>query len=67
MGDLAILFQRIQKPITASERWLGRAARARRIALMLSRKDADLVEAYAAECEAQARQINEEQRASIAA
>jgi hypothetical protein len=35
--------------------WWGRAAQARRVAAMLSPQDARLAEAYAAECENQAR------------
>ena len=35
-------------------RWALRAERARRLAIMLSRKDAAAVEAYARECEARA-------------
>jgi hypothetical protein len=31
--------------------WWGRAAQARRVAIMLSPRDAQLAEAYAAECE----------------
>jgi hypothetical protein len=50
-----------------SQRWLGRATRAREIALMLSRADAAVVEAYAAECEAQAARLVEEHGLSIAA
>ncbi len=67
MGDLAILFQRVRRPITASERWLGRAARARGIAMMLSRADAMVVEAYAAECEAEAKRVIEARGVPIAA
>jgi hypothetical protein len=59
MSDLAILYQRLRKPITPSERWLGRAVRARGIAMMLSRADAKVVEAYAAECEAKAKRLEE--------
>lgn len=51
-----------REPITASERWLGRAARARVIAMMLSRADANMVETYAAECEAEAKCLSEERR-----
>jgi hypothetical protein len=36
--------------------WVMRAERARRIAAMLSVKDAEAIEAYARECEAIARQ-----------
>jgi hypothetical protein len=35
--------------------WVMRAERARRIATMLSAKDAEAIEAYAKECEARAR------------
>jgi hypothetical protein len=41
--------------------WEMRAERARRIADMLSRKDAEAIEAYARECEAKARQTVERQ------
>jgi hypothetical protein len=41
--------------------WAMRAERARRIATMLSSKDAEAIEAYAKECEAMARQIIERQ------
>ncbi len=34
--------------------WFARAAQARRIAVMLSLKDAQILEAYALECEAKA-------------
>jgi hypothetical protein len=40
----------------ASQAWVLRAERARRIAAMLSRKDAEAIEAYAKECEAKAKQ-----------
>jgi hypothetical protein len=41
--------------------WAMRAERARRIATMLSRKDAEATEAYARECEALAKQTIERQ------
>lgn len=41
--------------LTSATRWALRAERARRLAIMLSRKDAAAVEAYARECEARAR------------
>ena len=41
----------------ASRAWVIRAERARRIAAMLSTKDAEAIEAYAKECEARARAI----------
>ena len=40
----------------APQAWAMRAERARRIAAMLSVKDAEAIEAYARDCEAQARQ-----------
>jgi len=43
----------------ASQAWEMRAERARRIACMLSRKDAEAIEAYARECEARAKQTIE--------
>ena len=41
----------------APQAWVLRAERARRIATMLSMKDAEAIEAYAKECEARARAI----------
>jgi len=41
--------------------WAMRAERARRIAAMLSAKDAEAIEAYAKECEAKAKQAIERQ------
>lgn len=67
MSDLSILFQRARRPITASERWLGRAARARAIAMMLSKADAKVAEAYAADCEAEAKRLIDDQGSWIAA
>jgi hypothetical protein len=43
----------------APRAWEMRAERARRIACMLSKKDAEAIEAYARECEARARQMIE--------
>ena len=51
----AILNQRAGRPFGASEVWLRRAAQARRIARMLSVADAAILDAYAIECEAEAR------------
>jgi len=59
MSDLTILFH--------SERWLERAARARGIAMLLSMADAEVVETYAAECEATAQRLIDEQKLPIAA
>ena len=67
MSDLAILFQRERRPIAAYERWLGRAARARALAILLSKADAKLAEAYAAECEAEADRLSEASGTRIAA
>ncbi len=60
MNDLTILYNRMRKPITASERWLDRAVRARKIAMMHSNSDAKLVEAYAVECDAKGKLIEEQ-------
>ena len=43
-------------PTDVPQAWVMRAERARRIATMLSVKDAEAIEAYARECEANARQ-----------
>jgi hypothetical protein len=67
MGRQAILFQRAATPIAAYDCLIGRASRARTIGAMLSRSDAQVVEAYAAECEAEARRIIEQPKALIAA
>ena len=45
----------------APHAWVTRAAQARRIAIMLSAKDAEAIEAYARECEAIARQTLQRQ------
>ena len=67
MGDVAILFQPARKPTSVSEAWLERAARMRRIALMLPVRDAQVLKAYAAECETEAQRIMEAPRPKIAA
>jgi hypothetical protein len=51
----------------APQAWAMRAERARRIATMLSRKDAEAIEAYARECEAKAKQTIERQAPALAA
>jgi hypothetical protein len=43
----------------APQAWVMRAERARRIATMLSLKDAEAIEAYAKECDARAKQTFE--------
>jgi hypothetical protein len=53
MGQTAILFPHGAKPETAWT-WQKRAAQARRIAPMLAPKDAEILEAFARECEAKA-------------
>jgi hypothetical protein len=55
MAQAAILSsQRAAKTRGYAETCFARAAQARRIALMLTGQDASLLEAYAAECEAEA-------------
>jgi hypothetical protein len=51
-----ILMAASDRRADASQAWAMRAERARRIATMLSVKDAEAIEAYARECEARARQ-----------
>jgi hypothetical protein len=43
--------------VAAAQLLLARATQARRIALTLSRPDAEIAEAYAAECEGEARRL----------
>jgi hypothetical protein len=57
MGDVAILLQPSRRPISVAEVWLARAARMRGIALMLAVRDAQVLKAYAAECEAEAQRM----------
>ena len=51
----------------ASRAWVVRAERARRIGAMLSRKDAESIEAYARECEARAQAIERQAVPRLAA
>jgi hypothetical protein len=67
MGDLAILFQPASGPISAAEVWLERAARIRSIALMMAVKDAQVLKAYATECETEAQRVIETPRLRVAA
>ena len=53
MGQTAILFPGA-KQAEGARTWMARAVQARRIALMLALKDAQILEAYAQECEAKA-------------
>jgi hypothetical protein len=57
MSDVAILFDAMSKPSSAPEAWLARAARIRRIAMLLPVKDAQVLKTYAAECEAEAQHM----------
>jgi hypothetical protein len=61
-GQLRAMAQRAipsyaKNPIGAAQLLLARATQARRIALTLSKADAEIAEAYAAECEAEARRL----------
>ena len=67
MGAPPILHPRVAKRIDAIDRLVGRAARAREIAMMLSKRDADLLEAYAVECDAHAMRLMDERGVQIAA
>ena len=67
MGQQPILFQSSRKPVADWAAWLARARQARRVALMLSARDAELLEAYAKECETEVRRLLEVKGASIAA
>jgi hypothetical protein len=67
MGDVAILFQPARKPVSAAEVWLARAERIRSIAMVLAVKDAQVLKAYAAECEAEAERMIRQPRLKIAA
>ena len=49
-----------------SRTWMIRAERARRLASMLSTKDAEAIEAYAIECEARAAQATDRQGSLLA-
>jgi hypothetical protein len=54
-------------PMRESELWRARAARARRVAAMLSRPDAEIALAHAVECEAEAERLTAAPRRPIAA
>ena len=57
MGQLAILHHWAAKPDAASLVLHARASRMRDIAIMLSARDAGILEAYAGECEAEAARL----------
>jgi hypothetical protein len=67
MAQTAILFPRAVKSASPVGAWLARAEQARRVAAMLSPQDAAIVEAYAAECEAEATRPLDEKRPARAA
>jgi hypothetical protein len=67
MGQKAILLQSGRKPVADCAVWLARARQARRLALMLSVRDAALLEAYADECEGEVRRLLAAKAALIAA
>jgi hypothetical protein len=56
MAQAAILSY-VKNPVGAAQDLLARATQARRIALALSKADSEIAEAYAAECEAEARRL----------
>jgi hypothetical protein len=67
MAEEVILMGASTSRTDVPQAWAMRAERARRIATMLSRKDADAIEAYARECEAKAMQMIERQAPALAA
>jgi hypothetical protein len=67
MGDVAILFQTTGGSTSTADAWLARAARMHRIAMLLPVKDALVLKAYAAECEAEAQRAIKTPRLKIAA
>jgi hypothetical protein len=67
MALLAIRNVPPRLPVREADLWLERAARARRIAWTLSRPDAEIALAHAAECEAEAARVIRESAPLIAA
>jgi hypothetical protein len=67
MGHSAILFPHPKNPVGTAQFLLARAAQARRIALTLSKQDCEIAEAYALECESEARRLLTRRTPSIAA
>ena len=67
MGQQAIPFQSGRKPVADCAAWLARARQARRLAMMLSERDAALLEAYADECEGEVWRLLAAKAAPIAA
>jgi hypothetical protein len=67
MSHSAILFSHAKNPVVAAQGLLARAAQARRVALALSQADAAIAEAYAQECEVEARRLLARKTPPIAA
>ena len=67
MGEVAILFQTTGGSSSTADAWLARAARMQRIAMLLPVRDAQVLKAYAAECEAEAKRAIEMPSLKIAA
>ncbi len=67
MARSTIRRTRLRNPKRESDVWLARAARARHIATMLSKADAAIALAHAAECEAEAMRLLDQKQPQIAA
>jgi hypothetical protein len=67
MAETTILFRRAKKSGSTAQVWFARAQQARRIALTLSARDAETLEAYAAECDAQVKCLMNQRQPAIAA
>jgi hypothetical protein len=67
MAQLTIRTPRLQTPVREVQVWLVRAERARRIALTLSKADAEIALAHAAECEGMAARLMAPRQPQIAA
>src|SRR5260370_42305054 len=59
MGEVAILFQAANGSSSTADAWLARAARMHRIAMLLPVRDAQVLKAYAAECEVEAQRATQ--------
>ena len=57
MGQQPILAALSRRPVADCAAWLARARQARRLAPMLSARDAQLLETYADECEGEGRRL----------
>ena len=67
MGEVAILFQTEGRSNSTADAWLARAARMHRIALLLPVRDAQVLKAYATECEVEAQRVTQTPSLKIAA